>query len=48
VRWAGYIARMEDIYVYVFLVGQPEGKRLLKGPRRRWEDSIKMDLREIV
>jgi hypothetical protein len=29
------------------LVGKPEGKRPLGGPRRRWEDNIKMDLREI-
>ena len=25
-----------------------EGKRILERPRRRWEDSIKMDLREVV
>ena len=25
-------------------VGEPEGKRLLERPRRRWEDNIKMDL----
>jgi hypothetical protein len=29
------------------LVGRPEGKRLLGRPRSRWEDNIKMDLREI-
>jgi hypothetical protein len=28
-------------------VGKPEGKRPLGTPRRRWEDNIKMDLREI-
>jgi hypothetical protein len=28
-------------------VGKPEGKRPLRRPRRRWEDDIKMDLREI-
>jgi hypothetical protein len=28
-------------------VGKPEGKRPLGRPRRRWEDSIKMDHREI-
>jgi hypothetical protein len=28
------------------LVGKPEGKRPLERPRRRWEDNIKMDLRE--
>jgi hypothetical protein len=30
-----------------FLVGRPKGKRSLGRPRRRWEDNIKMDLREI-
>jgi hypothetical protein len=29
------------------LVGNPEGKRPLGRPRRRWVDNIKMDLREI-
>jgi hypothetical protein len=33
--------------VYRVLVGRPEGKRLLGRPRHRWEDNIKMDLREI-
>jgi hypothetical protein len=33
--------------VYRGLVGNPEGKRPLERPRRRWEDGIKMDLREI-
>jgi hypothetical protein len=28
------------------LVGRPEGRRPLGRPRRRWEDNIKMDLRE--
>jgi hypothetical protein len=32
---------------YRLLVGKPEGKRPLGRPRRRWVDSIKMDLREI-
>jgi hypothetical protein len=33
--------------VYRVLVGKPEGKRPLGRLRRRWEDNIKMDLREI-
>jgi hypothetical protein len=33
--------------VYRVLVGKPEGKRPLGRPRRRWEDRIKTDLREI-
>jgi hypothetical protein len=32
---------------YGILVLNPEGKRPLGRPRRRWVDSIKMDLREI-
>jgi hypothetical protein len=32
---------------YRILVGKPEGKRPLGRPRRRWVDTIKMDLREI-
>jgi hypothetical protein len=47
-RWAGHVARMgEGRGVYRVLVGRPEGKRLLGRPRRRWEDNIKMGLREI-
>jgi hypothetical protein len=29
-------------------VGRPKGKKPLGRPRRRWEDNIKIDLREIV
>jgi hypothetical protein len=32
---------------YRALVGNPEGRRPLERPRRRWEDNIKMDLREV-
>jgi hypothetical protein len=32
---------------YNILVGRPEGRRPLGRLRRRWEDNIKMDLREI-
>jgi hypothetical protein len=32
---------------YNILVGRPEGSRPVGRPRRRWEDNIKMDLREI-
>jgi hypothetical protein len=32
---------------YRILEGKPEGKRTLGRPRRRWEDNIKIDLREI-
>jgi hypothetical protein len=32
---------------YRILVGNPEEKRPLRRPRRRWVDNIKMDVREI-
>ena len=42
------MARMgEGRGVHRVLVGKPEGKRPLGRPRRRWEDTIKMDLREV-
>jgi hypothetical protein len=41
------MARMgEGRGVYRVLVGRLEGKRPLGRPRRRWEDNIKIDLRE--
>jgi hypothetical protein len=47
-KWTGYEAHMrEGRGVYRVLVGRPEGKRPLERPRHRWEDNIKMDLREI-
>jgi hypothetical protein len=33
--------------VYKVLMEKPEGKRPLGGPRRRWEDGIRMDFRQI-
>ena len=42
------MARMgEGRVVHRVLVGKPEVKRPLRGPRRRWEDNIKMDLQEV-
>ena len=41
------MARMEGRGVHRVLVRKPEGKRPLGRPRRRWEDSIKMDLQEM-
>jgi len=47
-RWAGHVALLgESGGVYGVLVEKPEGKRQLGRPRRRWEDNIKMDLREV-
>jgi hypothetical protein len=47
-RWAWHVARMGEVRgAYSILVGRPEGRRPLGRLRRRWEDNIKMDLREI-
>jgi hypothetical protein len=47
-KWARHVARMgEGRNVYRVLVGKPEGKRPLERPRRRWEDVIIMDVRDI-
>jgi len=47
-RWAGHVARMgEGRGVYSVFVGKPGGKRLLRRPKLRWEDNIKMDLQEV-
>ena len=46
--WARHVARMgEGRGVHRVLVGKPEEKMQLGRPRRRWEDSIKMDLQEV-
>jgi hypothetical protein len=46
--WDGHVARMgEKRNTYRILVGNPEGKRPLGRPRRRWVDNIKVELIEI-
>jgi hypothetical protein len=46
-RWAWHMACMGEVRnVYRVLVGKPEGKRPNERQRRRWEDGIRMDLRE--
>jgi hypothetical protein len=45
IRWAGHVARMGvGRNLHRILVGEPEGTYSLGGPRRRWEDEIKMTL----
>ena len=47
-RWAGHVARMEQSRnAYRVLVGKLEGKRPIGRPRHRWENNIKLDLREV-
>ena len=47
-RWAGHVAHVEQSRnTYRVLVGKPEGKRPSGRTRRRLEDNIKMDLRDV-
>jgi hypothetical protein len=47
-RWVEHVAHMGKVRgVYRVLVGKPKGKRPLGRPRHKWEDNIKLDLREI-
>jgi hypothetical protein len=47
-KWAGNVARVgAKRNAYRISVGKPKEKRPLGRLRRRWEDNIKMDLREI-
>ena len=41
------VAKLMTLHNNNVLVGKPEGKRPVGRPRRRWEDSIKMDLQEV-
>jgi hypothetical protein len=45
VRWDGNIAQME---MHTKSSEKPEGKKPLGRPRRRWEDNIRRDLREMA
>ena len=46
-RWVGHVARMEESRSdFKILTGIPTGKRPLGRTRHRWEDNIRMDLKE--
>jgi hypothetical protein len=47
--WTGHVECIgeEKKNANNILMGKPEGKRPLGRPRRRWEDNIKIDLREL-
>jgi hypothetical protein len=48
IRWVGHVACIgKERGVYTVLVGKPEVRRPLGRPRHRWEDGVRMDLREI-
>jgi hypothetical protein len=47
-RWAVHVTRMEEgRSAFKSLTGTPAGKRPLGRPRRRWEDNVRMDLKEV-
>ena len=47
-RWAGYVAKMEEgRSAFKILTGRLTGNIPLGRPRRRWEENIKMGLKEI-
>jgi hypothetical protein len=47
-KWAGACSRYgKGRAACRVLAGKSEGKRQLGGPRRRWEDNIKMDIQEV-
>jgi hypothetical protein len=46
--WAGHVARMGKVRnVDKILIGKHEGKILTGRPRRRWENNIRMHLKEV-
>jgi hypothetical protein len=47
-RWAGHVKRMGEIKnAYKNLAGKPKETRPLGRPRRRWENNIRMDVRDV-
>ena len=47
-RWVEHVARIEEgSSTLNILTGKPIAKRPLGGPSRRWEENIRMDLKEI-
>lgn len=45
-RWGHVVHIWEITNAYKILVGQPEGKTPLRRPKHRWENNVKMGLRE--
>ena len=47
-RWAGHVTRMEEgRSAFKIITSKPTGKRPLGRPRHRWEDNVRIDLKEI-
>jgi hypothetical protein len=48
-RWVGHEACMGEIrHAYKILVRKPEGKRPFEKSRHRWDDTVEMELGEVV
>ena len=48
-RWAGHVVRMEEGRSdFNILTGKPTGKRPLGRPRRKWEDSIRIGIKQVI
>ena len=43
-RWAGYVVRIGEGRSLKILTGKPTGKRAIRRPRHRWQDSIRIGL----
>ena len=47
-RWTGHVAKMEEgRSAFKILSGKPTGKRPLGRLKHRWEENIRMDLKEV-
>ena len=46
-RLVGHVAKMEENSSFKILTGKPTRKRHLGRPKRRWEDNIRIDPKEI-
>ena len=47
-RWAEHVVKMKDgTGAFKILTGKPTGKRRSGWPRRRWEDNIRMEIKEM-
>ena len=46
-RWSGHVARREGRSAFKILSSKPTGKRPLGRLRHRWENNIRMNLKEI-
>jgi hypothetical protein len=45
-RWTGHVAKVEKKNAFGFLEVEPEGKRPLGRPRRKWVDNIRIHFEE--